>query len=152
LTSHFWSESTSLTRDLRGRRLREKSRSKLGIKLAGAHSPLARAHSGAFSKRTGEILLPEVAEFKGDLFDRKVAGEQQFLGPIHPELNQHGSRGNPKLFPESVTDRIVTGIRIEKHRSMRDRQKRVPMNLLPQLKTLRVQLFSAIHKIDLVML
>ena len=35
---------------------------------------------------------------------------------------------------------------------MRDRQKRVPMNLLPQLKTLRVQLFSAIHKIDLVML
>jgi hypothetical protein len=48
-------------------RLREKSRSKMGIKLAGVHSPLARAHSSAFSKRTGEILLPEVAEFKGDL-------------------------------------------------------------------------------------
>jgi hypothetical protein len=39
----------------------------MGIKLAGVHSPLARAHSSAFSKRTGEILLPEVAEFKGDL-------------------------------------------------------------------------------------
>ena len=82
----------------------------------GARPPLAGTHAGALVKRPGKIMLPQVAQFVRDFFDRMVPREQQLLGAVHPEANQHALRRDAEQFAKTVPERIVGGVQAEKHR------------------------------------
>ena len=91
-------------------------------------------------------MLPAVTEFVGDLFDRKVAGPQKVLRPIHPEAKQHGLRRNSKNLAETVPQRIMAPVQTEKHWPGRARLEDLSMNFLPQLETLGIDDVTAIDK------
>ena len=93
-------------------------------------------------------MLPAVAEFMGDLFDGKLPGPQQVLGPSHPEAKQHGLRRNSKNFAKTVPKRIMTRVQTEEHWSGRARLEDLPMNFLPQLETLGIDHVTAIDEFD----
>ena len=64
----------------------------LMAETVGLCFPLARAGARVLAKRPGEIVLSSVADFVGDLFDRKIGRLQQLLCPVHPEPNQQALR------------------------------------------------------------
>jgi len=93
-------------------------------------------------------MLPAVTEFVGDLFDRKVAGPQKVLRPIHPEAKQHGLRRNSKNLSETVSQRIMAWVQTEEHWPGRARLEDLLMNFLPQLETLGIDDVTAMDKFD----
>ena len=59
-----------------------------------------------FHKQLGKMTLAVISAGGGDFFHRLAGGEQQFLGPVHPQLGDVLVVGDAQLLLEQIADVI----------------------------------------------